>query len=93
VQNGVLPVALPDEAVRTLCRQLEAQPGAQVTIDLARQEVTGPDGTLYGFDIATTRKTLLLEGLDEIGLTLKHADAIAGFERDYRAKLPWLRTA
>ena len=90
IQNGVLPVTLRDDAVRAICGQLEAQPGARVSIDLARQEVTGPDGVVYGFDIAATRKRLLLEGLDEIGLTLKHADAIAAFERDYRAKLPWL---
>jgi 3-isopropylmalate/(R)-2-methylmalate dehydratase small subunit len=90
IQNGVLPVTLPDDAVRALCSQLEAQPGARVAIDLARQQVTGPDGAVYGFDIAPTWKTLLLEGLDEIGLTLKHADAIAAFERDYREKLPWL---
>lgn len=92
VQNGVLPIALAEQNVRTLCAQLEAQPGASVTIDLAGQTVTGPDGTTYGFDIATTRKTLLYEGLDEIGLTLKHGDAIARFETDYRRRLPWLRT-
>jgi 3-isopropylmalate/(R)-2-methylmalate dehydratase small subunit len=90
VQNGVLPIALAENDVRTICAQLEAQPGARVTIDLAQQKVTGPDGTAYSFDIAASRKTLLLEGLDEIGLTLKHADAIAGFESDYRTRLPWL---
>lgn len=90
VQNGVLPIALPEENVRTLSAQLEAEPGASVTIDLARQTVTGPDGATYSFDIAASRKTLLFEGLDEIGLTLKHADAIARFEADYREKLPWL---
>ena len=90
VQNGVLPIALPEEQVRNLCAQLEAQPGARVTIDLAQQTVAGPDGSIYRFDIEPSRKTLLLEGLDEIGVTLKHADAIAAFEADYRKRLPWI---
>ena len=90
VQNGVLPIALPDSSVRKLCDEIEARPGATVTIDLAQQTVTAPGGTVYRFDIEPTRKTLLLEGLDEIGLTLKHADAIARFEREYRERLPWL---
>ena len=90
VQNCVLPIALDEASVRRLCDQLEVTPGARVTIDLVQQKVTGPDGSDYGFDIAASHRTLLLEGLDEIGLTLKHADAIGRFERDYRAKLPWL---
>jgi 3-isopropylmalate/(R)-2-methylmalate dehydratase small subunit len=90
VQNGVLPIALPEARVRALCAQLEAQPGASVTIDLAAQTVTSPDGTVCGFDIEPSRKTLLFEGLDEIGLTLKHRDAIAAFEAGYRQRLPWL---
>jgi 3-isopropylmalate/(R)-2-methylmalate dehydratase small subunit len=90
VQNGVLPIALPEDAVRKLCARLEAEPGARVTIDLARQTVTGPDAVIHAFEIEASRKTLLFEGLDEIGLTLKHADAIARFEADYRERLPWL---
>jgi len=90
VQNGVLPVCLRDETVRQLCAQLDARPGAQVTIDLGQQTVSLPDASGCRFDISPTIKTQLLEGLDEIGLTLKHRDAIARFEQDYRSALPWL---
>jgi len=93
VQNGVLPVILADDTVCNLCAQLEARPGAQVTIDLAPQTVTLPDATVRRFDIAPTTKVQLLEGLDEIGLTLKHREEIAAFEHRYRTKLPWLRRA
>lgn len=90
VQNGVLPVELPERSVEDLCTQLEATPGAEVTIDLAEQSVTLPDGTLCCFEIEQSRKTQLFEGLDEIEITLKHRDAIARFEVQYRARLPWL---
>lgn len=90
VQNGVLPVVLPERSVENLCAQLEAAPGAQVTIDLANQSVTVPDGTFCRFEIERSRKTQLLEGLDEIAITLKHGAEIARFEAQYRARLPWL---
>lgn len=90
VQNGVLPVTLPEAAVQDLCAQLARSPGAQVTIALAEQTVDFPEGARQRFDIAPSVKTQLLEGLDEIGITLKHRDEIARFERDYRTKLPWL---
>ena len=90
VQNGVLPITLADDTVRSLCTQLERRPGANVTIDLAQQTLTLPDASLCSFEIAPTTKIQLLEGLDEIGLTLKHREEIAGFEKRYRAHLPWL---
>ncbi|MBI2224154.1 MAG: 3-isopropylmalate dehydratase small subunit [Betaproteobacteria bacterium] len=90
VQNGVLPVALPERSVEALCAQLEAEPGAEVRIDLADQSVTMPDGTFCRFEIEQSRKTQLFEGLDEIEITLKHRDAIARFEAQYCARLPWL---
>ena len=93
VQNGVLPVVLTDPEVQTLCRALEAQPGATVTVDLPRQVVLLPGGTICRFDIEPSRKTQLLEGLDEIGITLRHRAEIAAFEAQYRARLPWLASA
>jgi len=90
VQNGVLPVALADPDVKRLCAYLEANPGAQLTIDLPRQMVSLNEGTTYRFDIDGSRKTQLLEGLDEIGITLRHRDEIARFEAGYRARVPWI---
>jgi 3-isopropylmalate/(R)-2-methylmalate dehydratase small subunit len=90
VQNGVLPVALADADVKRLCAYLEASPGAQLTIDLPRQTVSSPEGAAYAFDIERSRKTRLLEGLDEIGITLRHRDDIARFEAGYRSRVPWL---
>lgn len=93
VQNGVLPVALPEIRVEDLCRQLEAHPGAEVVIDLAQQTVTMPDGKSCAFEINASQKAQLLGGLDDIAVTLEHRDAIARFEAQYRARLPWLAGA
>lgn len=90
VQNGVLPVVLEDARVRSICAQLEQAPGARITIDLAGQTVTLPDASTARFDVAASVKAQLLDGLDEIALTQKHADAIASFEQRYRAARPWL---
>jgi 3-isopropylmalate dehydratase small subunit len=60
-------------------------------VDLMKQAIRGPDGTEFRFDIAAGEKTALLEGLDDIGLTLKHRDAIAGWEQRVRAERPWLQ--
>ena len=88
LQNGLLPVRLPAETVSTLRRDLHARPGATVTIDLGAQTVAGPDGAVHRFDIDPYRKQALLEGLDQIGLTLRHADAIAAFEARHAAEWP-----
>lgn len=90
VQNGLLPVTLPEAAVASLASQLESRPGAEASVDLAAQTVSFPDGSVHRFEIALTVKTQLLEGLDEIGLTLKHRSEIDAFEAGYRARLPWL---
>jgi 3-isopropylmalate/(R)-2-methylmalate dehydratase small subunit len=89
-QNGLLPVVLPEDAVRHLSAQLHATPGAEIAIDLPRQTVTGPDGQTYPFEIEPSRKEQLLSGLDDIGVTSRHAAAIAAFERDLEAESPWL---
>jgi 3-isopropylmalate/(R)-2-methylmalate dehydratase small subunit len=89
LRNGLLPVRLPGEAVSDLRRALHAAPGATVAIDLPTQTVTGPDGVANGFEIDPFRKQALLEGLDEIGLTLRHAAEIEAFESRHAAEWPW----
>ncbi len=90
MQNGVLPIVLPEDAVKRLWRQLHAMPGAKMQVDLPRQTVIAPDGTQYGFDIDATRKERLLQGLDDVGITLQHMDEIEAFETQQRAEMTWL---
>lgn len=82
-KNGLLPVVLPTEAVAGLMAQLEAAPGARVTVDLPSQTVTFPDGTTHGFEVDPFAKHCLLEGVDELGLTMSFEEDIAAFERRY----------
>jgi 3-isopropylmalate/(R)-2-methylmalate dehydratase small subunit len=81
MKNGFLPVVLPAEAVSDLTAQLEARPGATVSVDLPAQTVVFPDGAVHGFDIDPFDKQCLLEGLDELAYTLSLSDEIAAFER------------
>ena len=83
MKNGLLPVVLPAEAVAALMTQVEAAPEAEVTVDLRALEVTFPDGSVHGFEVDPFARHCLLEGLDEIGLTLSLEDEIAAFERRY----------
>ena len=92
LRNGLLPVRLPATTVTALRQALHAAPGApgsMVTIDLAAQVVTAPDGAPHRFEIDPFRKQALLEGLDDIGLTLRHEAAIAAFEARHAAECPW----
>jgi 3-isopropylmalate/(R)-2-methylmalate dehydratase small subunit len=91
LKNGLLPVRLPAATVEVLLRQLAAQRGAEMTVDLREQTVTGPDGAAYHFDIAPLSKKRLLHGLDEIAHTQEYADAIRHFEQSQAAAFPWLR--
>lgn len=81
VKNGMLAVTLPAADVATLIAQVQADPAAEIAVDLPSQTVTGPDGATYHFEIDPFAKKCLLEGLDEIGFTLNHAEDIAAFER------------
>ena len=90
LQNGLLPVVLPQDVVAALAARIEANPGITVAIDLASQTATLPDGAVHRFDIAPGAKEQMLRGLDEIGITLEHAAAIEAFEQDYRRRVPWL---
>jgi 3-isopropylmalate/(R)-2-methylmalate dehydratase small subunit len=89
-KNGLLPIILSDAEVDELFKQVEANPGYQLQVDLASQTVTRPDGQTHKFEIDEFRKHCLLNGLDDIGLTLMDGDAIATFESKHRASQPWL---
>jgi len=83
-------VTLPAAAVRSLIDALLAAPGGKVEVDLEEQTVTGPNGDIHAFVVAPFAKTCLLEGLDEIALTLASAGEIDRYERERRKVTPWL---
>jgi 3-isopropylmalate/(R)-2-methylmalate dehydratase small subunit len=87
-QNGLLPVALPEKIVRQLLDRAESEPGYRLTIDLDQQTVADERDTLASFDIDPSVKHRLLNGLDDIGLTLQHASEIDAFERRRPPFLP-----
>jgi 3-isopropylmalate/(R)-2-methylmalate dehydratase small subunit len=89
-KNGLLPIILAESEVDELFRQCQATEGYQLTIDLAAQTVVCPDGRFYCFEVDAFRKHCLLNGLDDIGLTLQDADAIKAFEQGYQQDQPWL---
>jgi 3-isopropylmalate/(R)-2-methylmalate dehydratase small subunit len=89
-KNGVLPVVLTGASVDKFFAECSAQEGYKLEIDLQSQTVTTPSGESFAFDITPHRKHCLMNGLDEIGLTLQHADAIKAFEARHRLAQPWL---
>ena len=89
-KNGILPVVLPRSDVDQLMRQAEGTPSGEFVVDLERQEIRAPDGSVVLFEVDPFRKDCLLHGLDDIGLTLQKAAAIAAFEARQRAEHPWL---
>ena len=89
-KNGLLPIKLPAVEVDALFAQVAATPGYRLKIDLAAQTVVRPDGKVLAFDIDPFRKECLLNGWDDIGLTLRHADEIKAFEAKRRTEQPWL---
>jgi 3-isopropylmalate/(R)-2-methylmalate dehydratase small subunit len=89
-KNGILPIVLPKEDVAKLFDDAERGANAVITIDLEKQEITGPDGGRVRFDIDPFRKHCLLNGLDDIGLTLEKAAEIDGYEARQRSSQPWL---
>ena len=88
--NGLLPVVLDEAVIDALFERVAANEGYQLTIDLAAQQVVTPEGERYDFDIDANRKHRLLNGLDDIGITLNNADAIRAYEDKWRAASPWL---
>ncbi|MBM3115591.1 3-isopropylmalate dehydratase small subunit [Jeongeupia naejangsanensis] len=89
-KNGLLPIVLPSDVVERLFKECEAQEGYRLDVDLSKQTVTTPTGESFGFEVTAHRKHCLLNGLDEIGLTLAHADDIRAFEAKHRESKPWL---
>ena len=89
-KNGVLPIVLPEEAIDALFRDVEASEGYTLKVDLAGQYVEQPDGERLAFEVDPFRKHCLLNGLDDIGLTLQDADAIHAYEAARQKKEPWV---
>ncbi|CUR46394.1 3-isopropylmalate dehydratase small subunit [Alloalcanivorax xenomutans] len=89
-KNGLLPIVLSEEQMEELFQAEAANPGLRLTVDLEAQQVRTPDGKAYDFDIDEFRKHCLLNGLDEIGLTLQEADTIRAYEERRRAREPWV---
>jgi 3-isopropylmalate/(R)-2-methylmalate dehydratase small subunit len=89
-KNGILPIVLPTTAVDQLFAECAAKDGYRLKVDLETQRVTTPAGESFAFDITPHRKHCLLNGLDEIGLTLQHADEIRAFETRHKLAQPWL---
>ena len=89
-KNGLLPIVLPAEVVDRLFQAVAAQEGYRLTVDLAEQTVTTPDGEVFSFEVDPFRKHCLLEGLDDIDLTLQHADEIRAYELRRQREAPWL---
>jgi 3-isopropylmalate/(R)-2-methylmalate dehydratase small subunit len=89
-KNGLLPIVLPEAQVAQLFDDVAAFPGYELTIDLERQVVIKPQGEELPFDVQAFRKYCLINGLDDIGLTLRYKDKIAAFETERLATKPWL---
>jgi len=89
-KNGILPIVLSAAMVEELFKQVEAEEGYQLNVDLAAQTITRPDGEVLSFEIDAFRKQRLLNGLDDIGLTLGHVDDIRAYEKKRQQEAPWL---
>lgn len=89
-KNGLLPIVLSEAQVDQLFKEVEATEGYQLTVDLARQVVVTPAGEEMAFEVDAFRKHCLLNGLDDIGLTLQHAEEIKAYEARRRQEAPWL---
>lgn len=87
---GLLPVVLDESIVEQMFREVSANEGYRLEVNLETQTVTTPKGEIYAFDVDPFRKHCLLHGLDEIGLTLQHVDKIKAFEEKRRTEQPWL---
>jgi 3-isopropylmalate/(R)-2-methylmalate dehydratase small subunit len=89
-KNGILPVVLPRDQVDTLMAEVAHADNATLTVDLEAQEITKADGRKIPFDVDPFRKECLIDGIDEIGLTLKEIHKVDAFEARQRAEQPWL---
>ncbi|MBD3679098.1 MAG: 3-isopropylmalate dehydratase small subunit [Rhodobacteraceae bacterium] len=89
-KNGILPIALPQEQVDILMKEAEKGENARIEVDLENQKITIPDGTAFSFDVDPFRKHCLLNGLDDIGLTMEKSNAIDAYESKLGAQMPWM---
>lgn len=89
-KNGILPIKLPKEDIDKLMDDASRGANATITIDLENQEIKGPDGGTIKFDVDPFRKHCLIEGLDDVGLTLQREEQIKSFEEQRAASMPWL---
>ncbi|MDH2916665.1 MAG: 3-isopropylmalate dehydratase small subunit [Gallionella sp.] len=89
-KNGLLPIKLAADKVDALFKAVDAKNGYALVVDLVQQTLTTPDGAVYKFEVDEFRKHCLLNGLDDIGLTLQHKADISAFETKHRAAQPWL---
>jgi 3-isopropylmalate/(R)-2-methylmalate dehydratase small subunit len=90
LKNGLLPVVLPEAVVDRLFVELEALPGFQLTVDLTEQTVTTAAGQSFHYEIDAFRRQCLLNGWDDVAMTLRHTDKIRAFESERLARMPWL---
>ena len=89
-KNALLPIVLSEEIIDQIFKEVAANEGYKLTIDLANQQIVKPDGTKIPFEVDEFRKHCLLNGLDDIGLTLQDADHIHAYEAKRRQEAPWL---
>lgn len=89
-KNGILPIVLPQEQVDMLMKDAEKGANARMTVDLEQQEITTSDGAVIPFEVDAFKKTCLLEGLDDIGLTMEKAASIETYEAQAAASRPWV---
>jgi 3-isopropylmalate/(R)-2-methylmalate dehydratase small subunit len=90
LKNGILPIALAADQVEALFTLLYANEGLRLTVDLESCSIQLPDGAFWSFSVDAFRRDCLLQGLDDIGLTLQSAEAIRQFEQQHEARFPWL---
>jgi len=91
-KNGLLPIVLPEAIIDGLFAELAAAPGYRLTVSLPQQTVTTPTGAVHHFEVDAFRKECLLNGWDDIGLTLRHAEKIRAYEAERLKRMPWLAT-
>src|SRR5579875_883688 len=89
-KNGILPIKLPQEIVNKLLDDAERGANAIISVDLEKQEIRGPDGGMVKFEVDEFRKQCLLNGWDDIGLTMRAEDKIAAFEQQQHIQAPWI---
>jgi 3-isopropylmalate/(R)-2-methylmalate dehydratase small subunit len=89
-KNGVLPIRLDEGICASLRAQLHENPGGEMIVDLDARRITAPNGAAHDFEVSDFRRRCLMEGLDDIGLTLEHETEIDAFEADYRREMSWL---